>query len=162
MNEQEWANRFQTDVNRLLAGKNVPPTDEPYDGLLNLAHQLVSADFSADSAIRETLKAQLLENTRPRTKGEPPVKRRNALRPLTIAAAVLLMLTVATLTIPPLRAFAQEVLAQIGNLVFTNDETIAQKVLNGEPPPTSMGTIVPYQPPPGSPPFLPGYLPARI
>ncbi len=164
MNEQEWANRLSADIEHESQGETDRlPSDSGYDALLDVAQQLAQVDFSSDSSIRETLRNQLLDRAAGQAGGKTVKRKTNVGRTLALAAAVLVMLTIATLTIPPLRAFAQEVLRQIGGIIFTNDETIAQQVLQGIPAPNE-GNIppeqeTPYKPEIGIPPYLPVYIP---
>jgi hypothetical protein len=162
MNEQERAYRLSADVDHLLQGEALSNSEGDDGALLDVVKDLAQADFSADSAIRETLRDQLLDRAAGQ-QGAKPVNRKKMRwsRALTIAAAILIILTIATLTIPPLRTLAQDILGRIGAIIFTNDETIAQHALEGTPGPdfaTGTGPTE-YIPPTGMPPYLPSYVP---
>ena len=63
MNEQDWADRFSRDVDSLLDGArrtNSEPTPTEYRQTLDLARTLATADFSAESQVRQTLRRRLL------------------------------------------------------------------------------------------------------
>lgn len=163
MDEQERAEQFSADVDRLLAGdKSVSPgSDDPT--MLDMAQQLAQADFSAQSRGRERLRARLL-NREIITKEELIMnQQQRLLRRLALVAAVLVILIVTMLAVPPLRAVAQDILARIGLLTITDDPTDAELFMQGEPPRdyTTPGTPAPSATPDASiPVYLPAYVPA--
>ena len=121
MNEQQQANDMDALISQLQAGES-PQSDSAF------AAELVSLTESIhpDAAFAANLKARL--RTLSTEKKEKPMQtqyRNNQfIRLLTYAAAAAVMLVVLTLTVPPLRALAQEVLdslfnrAPADNLVF--------------------------------------------
>ena len=63
MNERDWADRFSSDVDGLLnqAGRtDSEPTPTEYRQALDLARTLATADFSAESQVRQELRRRLL------------------------------------------------------------------------------------------------------
>ncbi|MDY6876214.1 MAG: DUF4367 domain-containing protein [Chloroflexota bacterium] len=65
-NEQDWADRFSRDVDNLLneAGQmDSEPTPTEYRQALDLAHTLVTTDFSTESQVRRPLRRRLLNRT---------------------------------------------------------------------------------------------------
>lgn len=64
MNEEEKAELFNDELERLLAGK-LPDAESCDPGAIKLAAEFVSADFSDDSRIRETLGQKLKAGRRP-------------------------------------------------------------------------------------------------
>src|SRR5436190_3615485 len=101
MNEQERANRLSADVDHLLHGETLSNAGGDDGALLDVAQDLAQVDFSAESAIRETLRNQLLDRAVGQ-QGAKSVNRKKIRwsRVLAIAAAILIILTIATLTIP--------------------------------------------------------------
>lgn len=84
------------------------------------------------------------------------------LRRAALAVAILLILIVTVLAVPPLRAVAQDVLARIGLLTITNEPTDAELFLQGEAPRdyTTPGTPSPSATPDAAIPlYVPSYVP---
>lgn len=65
-----------------------------------------------------------------RQKGEKIMRSTQLFRHFSLTAAATLMLVLLVLVIPPLNAFAQDILRQIGNLSLTNSPTLAERELN--------------------------------
>lgn len=65
-------------------------------------------------------------------KGEKIMRSTPLFRNLSLTAAATLMLVLLVLVIPPLNAFAQDILRQIGNLSLTNSPTFTERELNSD------------------------------
>lgn len=158
MNDQ--AERFNIKLDELLQGNNPDMSGE--DGeLLQLAALLAQTDYSDQSRIRHTLRTRLLT----RSKRVTTMNFWQSKRFLTSLAAALLL--VMFLTVPPLRTLAQDVITQIGQILFVREETRAE-ILDGQIAPTIENTD--FQPfgvesvevlsqLTGFHPFVPAYLP---
>ncbi len=154
MNDQELADRLTAQLNHMS------PTGTPENNdLLPIARNLADADFSADSRIRESLRTKLLNQQRPNSAFRPSLRR------LETVAAVLVLVFAATLTIPPLRALAQEVLAQVGFITLTNAQPEAVLALTATPVSAGSGQAAPNltldqaETMFGAPIYVPSYLP---
>lgn len=146
MNEREQAERFNRDVDNLLEATGRAETEAapetPYE-LLALARALAETDVSAESAVRQSLRQRLLTGEAVR-EGRSYSKRGRSMQPntlrrsLTLGVAAVILAILLTLTLPPVRAFAVSILHQIGGLLFTNEQTLGQKmVAEGATPPSS-------------------------
>lgn len=116
MNEEQRAARFAAELDHLLE-HGAPPPNASEPDLLATAARFAAANFSRD--VRQPLAARARRMPR-------------ALRALAGLAAAFALLTTLTLTIPPLRAWAQDVLARIGAFVFTDAPSIAEEMA-GDP-----------------------------
>jgi anti-sigma factor RsiW len=130
MNDQ--TERFNAKLDDLLRGEPVDMSGE--DGeLLQLAGLLAQTDYSTESRVRQTLRAKLTRETRPR-KVIPIMTLLQSRRAFaTIAAAFIVVMF---LTVPPLRTLAQEVITQIGRMIFVHEETRSQ-IRDGQIAPTT-------------------------
>lgn len=123
MNKQDWADRFSCDVDRLLAEagrSDWEPTPTEYRQALDMARTLATADWSAESRVRGTLRRRLLDKIEARGVGS--LQKENSMRTifgrqhpvLSLAALGLVALLVIALAWPgALIAAAQG----IGNVV---------------------------------------------
>ncbi len=119
MNERDWADRFNCDVDGLLndAGRtDSEPTPTEYRQALDLAHTLATTDFSAESQVQQSLRSRLLnrigtQGEKRRTSQYPAQlsfwRRRSAVTLAAVLAAFLLSILV-LVVYPPARALAQE------------------------------------------------------
>lgn len=161
MNEQELVDQLAA---RLDHPSNGSETDalESAD-LLVIARHLTDADFSADSRIRDSLRTQLANQQRSKSAFHP---NQSFLRGLATASAVLVIVVAATLTIAPLRALAQQVLAQVGFITLTNAQPEAELWLTATPVTAGSGeaaqhlTLDQAEAVFGAPIDIPSYLPA--
>ena len=109
MNEQDWAERFSQDVDRLLAEagrSDAEPLPTEYRQTLDVAHRLASTDFSRESRSRLALRHRLLSrlDARENLRKEKPMKTYPQLRlrrPLLVAIGVALVLLVAEMLLYP-------------------------------------------------------------
>lgn len=149
MTEQDKANRFNAAVDQLLAGGQVSPTEQPGDpALLDLAQQIFSHDTRPYSLVERPLRQTLLQRLGERKelfnlKGSKPMKPfspRPHYRALIAALASVAILLLVTLTIPPVRALAQQVIHQIGSFAISNAPSDAEQYVatleSGTPTPT--------------------------
>jgi hypothetical protein len=157
MNEKMWVEQFTADLDGLLAGEitSEPGTvPEDYQDVLEVARILQSVDFS-DARKQHQLRQKLLnhpvfsnsrQNKRLATaKGGSTMD--NLLRhrnPVLAGTGIAIMLLLA-LTLAPVRAFAQELLHQIGAITLTSDSTPAERFLSESdvPPLAAQPTAVP-------------------
>ena len=102
-------------------------TQEEQD-ILDLAHQLSQTDYSAESTIRAALRSRLIRQHR-----VLPIRR--YLRPLLATAAAFSLLSALVLTVPPLRALAQEIIDSLFNRAASDAQVIQYDV---HPTPISM------------------------
>jgi hypothetical protein len=119
---------FNRELDRLISRGRIPADikrDAVHDEMLSIAHTLATANLASLSKGRASLRQRLL------APGTFPTRRRipGAVK---LAATLSLLLMVAVLAFsisPPLRAWAQEVLARIGHLLITDAPTHAERVL---------------------------------
>jgi hypothetical protein len=157
MNEKMLAERFSADLDRLLANESVTESaDVPgdYRDALEVAKLLRRMEFS-DTRQQHQLRQTLLEHPRftdsqqnnhqPTSKGgfsmDNLLRQRN---PLWIAPVMTMILLLA-LTLAPVRAFAQELLHQIGAITLTRETTETERFLSEPeaPPLAAQPTAVP-------------------
>lgn len=114
MTEHDRTERLMRDLDGVIRG-DTPLED---DALLDTARTLLDADFSAEIPLALMRPAAF-------TKGQPQMMSRThrTLRALMAAAAVFIIAGAAVLTIPPLRALAQDILRQIGIVTVTDAPT---------------------------------------
>lgn len=153
MNERDWADRFNTDVDTLLESRYIAPDAESgdYQEMLALAQMLAADDTRSKSGAEQALRQRLIgrvtemnKRHHPDTKGSTmdiPVTRHLRLRRLALGAlALIACLTMSTLTLPPIRAVAQDLIYRIGNFVITNKPSDAEQYVatlqSGIPTPT--------------------------
>lgn len=128
MSEQQ----FNARLDELLRTGSTDMSGTDHD-FLAVGALLAKIDFSTDSRIRESQRAKLLCTPKPVT-----VRRFAVFRAAATIAAALGLLIVMTLTIPPLRVAAQELIDWVGQMVFAHEPTRAQ-LLDGQPVPTPEG-----------------------
>lgn len=149
MTNQEWINEFNEDIDQLLESGLSERSDIPesYKKMLSLAQTLVNTDVRSKSQIESSLRKRLLEraNSEMQKRGidRVEVRQNRTLRMRTSFAIVLsafALFTVLTLTIPPVRGFAQDLIRRVGNFMFVNGPTDAEQYVatmqSGTPTPT--------------------------
>lgn len=114
MTEHDHAERIMRELDGVMRGDTLLEGD----ALLDTARTLLDADFNAEIPLALRSPAIL-------TKGQPQMMSRThrVLRALLAAAAVFVIAGAAILAIPPLRAFAQDILRQIGIIKVTDGPT---------------------------------------
>ena len=114
MTEHDHAEKIMRDLDSVMRG-DTPLED---DALLDTARTLLDADFNAEIPLALLHPAAL-------TKGQPKMMSRTyrTLRALLATAAVFVIAGAAVLTVPPLRALAQDILRQIGIIKVTDGPT---------------------------------------
>lgn len=136
MNEEERIIQFNAALDRVIYARHSYQDAGETDALMQVAVLLAETDLSQESAQLGAVRARLLaqvtalesEAVGDRTsRGEVTMRRNRLLRAVAMSAAIFAVLSTAVLTIPPLRALAQEIIAQIGLFQFTNERTIAQE-----------------------------------
>jgi hypothetical protein len=118
MNEQERAEKFTHDADALLRGET-PTVADADRALLGLARELLSADFSAETRL-DLLRPR---PAKPTLKGIIMSPRYRYVRWFVTTAALFTLIVAIILTVPPLRAIAQDILRQIGRFIFTDAPT---------------------------------------
>jgi hypothetical protein len=119
MTEHERAEQFQRDVDALLRGETPSSADADDRALLDLARELLAADFSAETRL-DLLRPKL---AKPTLKGLIMSPRYRYVRWFVTTAALFTLIVAIILTVPPLRAIAQDILRQIGIFNFTDAPT---------------------------------------
>jgi hypothetical protein len=154
MTEQEWINSFNKDIEQLLSTGAAEHKEAPeaYQKMLQLAQTLFNADTGSKSHIEVSLRKRLLDRVnngieKTQTANGGPdfrfvhqilsMRRR---RTFAITFLVFAFFTVLTLTVPPVRAFAQDIIRRVGDFIFTNTPTYAEQYVatmqSGTPTPT--------------------------
>ena len=127
MKTNEFARHFNEALDLQFNGKDTAPRNLTAEdqSLLQLAERL-EADISPRSKRHfEALKTSLLERIASKPRHLQPVRRWSWAG----TAAALVVLLAISLTIPPIRVFAQEILQKIGNYFFVNESTYAEQVV---------------------------------
>lgn len=128
MSHDDRVRQLNADIDRLLRqpGATVESGDRDYDELLGVAQVLARADLAALSQTRQATKQRLLERT---TAG-----RRSSIRlqPVLVVAMAVVVLVAAVVTVPPLRAMAQDAIQGIGRILFTREPTPAEELFATE------------------------------
>jgi hypothetical protein len=147
MNEQDLAERFSQDVDRLLAEagrSDAEPLPTEYRQTLDVARRLASTDFSPESRSRSTLRRRLLGQVgvRGNLRKEKPVNTYPQLglrRSLYLAISIALALfAVVMLSYPGGPAFAAESIGNSAKLIVLGVYSTAQKaeaMVTGKPMP---------------------------
>jgi hypothetical protein len=128
MTEQELVKRFNQDVEHLLENGQVKSETAPgeYQGMLELAQILSADDPRQLSKVERSLKYRLLERVGEQSARLPG--RPGALRqPLLAGLLLFVILSLASLSIPSVRALAQDIIRTIGNLVISDAPTQAEQ-----------------------------------
>lgn len=154
MTEQQWINNFIKDIDHLLSNGSAERSEAPeaYQKMLQLAQTLINTDTRSKSNIELSLRKRLLDHAasgieltqttknganRLDVRRNPTLRRRHA---FTIVLSVVAFLTILTFTIPPVRAFAQDLIRRVGNFIFINGPTDAEQYVatmqSGTPTPT--------------------------
>ncbi|MDP3451237.1 MAG: hypothetical protein Q8R87_11710 [Anaerolineaceae bacterium] len=144
MNDKEMIRRFTEDLNKM---QNQQPIE--MDGLLTsyaqelqVANQLSAFSSATLSKTRLPMKQHLLEVASSKSR-VPQAKLRFS---FVSALGIFLLLALFSLAIPPVRAFAQEIVQNIGNFFFVDQPTDAENYVatmqSGTPTTTPDPTIV--------------------
>jgi hypothetical protein len=154
MTDQEWVNEFNEDIEQLLSSGFAKHRELPesYQKLLVLAQTLVSTDTRSKSQIEGLLRNRLLNREYGKMEHTQTTKSGAALfdtlqnrssrikRSYAIGLSVMALFMVLTLTITPLRVFAQDVIHRVGNFIFFDGPTSAEQYVatmqSGTPTPT--------------------------
>lgn len=129
MNEQERAEQFTHDADTLLRGETPSSADADDRALLGLARDLLAADFSAETRL-DLLRPNL---AKPTLKGLIMSPRYRYVRWFVTSAALFTLIVAIILTVPPLRAIAQDILRQIGIYNVTDAPTDAEIAMQPVP-----------------------------
>jgi hypothetical protein len=131
MNDKKLAKRLEHDIDHLLDGHFLPNDT----GLGNEYHQAIEAarllaqhDVSSESRIREPLRQELLTRISDRRKvwsskekGNFTMKPRNK---FFVSVGILVVLFGVAMSLPPVRAFAQDLLMRVGPLVIVSQPDV--------------------------------------
>lgn len=134
--------KFNKNIDIVLGNQSINATSssEEEQEMLKLAKILIANNTTSMSGVETTLRKHLLERVSEQKGNQIGQKRFTLRQPATMILAVLTLLIVGTLTIPPVRAFAQDVLKRIGNIIFTNQPSDAEiyvaTMQSGTPTPT--------------------------
>lgn len=121
MNEQDQINQFNADVDFLMSEGMSPPAQRSQEdrSLLAIAALLTETDLSGESQQLAAIRHQLLRSAEylktqqsisNRVYLHGGIKMNKTLRIFAMSAAALTIVAVAFLTVPPLRAFAQQII----------------------------------------------------
>jgi len=143
MNEKMLLERLEQDIDRLLDGHSLPndaDLDDEYHQAMEAARLLSQHDLSGESQIRKALRQELLVRISdrrkvwsPKEKGTYTMKPRNKLLVLVETLVVILGVVI---SISPVRAFAQELLRQVGPLIIVSQPEIPLEELPADFKPT--------------------------
>lgn len=120
--------RFNQELDRFLSTGELPAEikqDALHNEMLSIANTLATTNLETLSKGRITLRRRLLSN-------EFPLAHRRMAWPMRLAptlALLLLVVVTAFAVSPSLRAWAQEVIAHVGNLFITDAPTHAEQML---------------------------------
>ncbi len=133
MNKQDQVNRFNRVLDQLLDVERINTAGFSGEELemLDLAQVLTLHETRALSAVEKTLKQKLLNKieTKEGTKHfpKPALRQQVSRRRLTlILSASLVLFTLAFITVPPLRTFAEDIFHRIGNYILSNEPSDAE------------------------------------
>ena len=128
-NRRREIERFNEDLDRLIAGNDVDAAGE-YEGLLDIAADLVSSDFSRASGVRESLRARLLGGSAARRRAPNGSGTNSAwTRVRLLAAPVLAALTLAIVAVAwpgAITAAASQMEGFVQELILGKNTTVAQ------------------------------------
>ena len=154
MTEQDWINDFNEDIDQLLSNGTAERSEAPesYQKMLRLAQSLVNNDALTKSQIQGSLRKRLLDRANYGIEKTQTTKSGSNLfddhqnrslrvrRTFAILLSVFTLFTVLALTVPPVRAFAQDLIRRFGNFIFINGPTDAEQYVatmqSGTPTPT--------------------------
>ena len=154
MTEQEWINDFNEDIDQLLSNGTAERSEAPelYQKMLRLSQSLAHTDTRSKSQIEVSLRKRLLDRlnngiqkTQATKSGRDMIdvhqnRTLRVRRTFAIMLSVISLFTVLTLTVPPVRAFAQDLIRRVGNFIFINEPTDAEQyvatIQSGTPTPT--------------------------
>jgi hypothetical protein len=154
MTEQEKANHFNAAVEQMLANGQVAPESKLADqSLLKLAQQLAAHNTRLHSKVEQMTRQMLLQRVGEReephiTKGSKLMKTfspRPRYQALSVSLALIAILVLITLTVPPVRAFAQEIIRQIGNFAISSAPTDAEQYVTTLESGTPTSTLDPQR-----------------
>lgn len=146
MNEKMLAERLERDIERLLDGRALPDDstrDADYQQALEAAQMLAQHDMSPESRVRKSLRQNLLQRIStqrkvwsPREKGAYPMKPRTK---SFVFVGILTAFLLTAMTLPPVRAFAQDLLKEIGPYIIVSETEVPWE----EPPADFNPTPIP-------------------
>jgi len=154
MTEQELINEFNEDIKQILSSGSAERSEAPesYQKMLRLAQTLVNTDTRSKSQIEGSLRKRLLDRATSGIEKTQTTKSGTDLlnvhqnrtlrvrRTFAIVLSVFALFTVLTLTVPPVRGFAQDLFRRVGNFLFINSPTDAEQyvatIQSGTPIPT--------------------------
>jgi hypothetical protein len=154
MTEKDWINDFNEDIEQLLSSGSTERSEAPeaYQKILRIAQILVNIDPRSKNQIEGSLRKRLLDRVKNAMENTHTINSRTALldvhqnrsprvrRTFAIVLSVIALFTLLTLTIPPVRAFAQDLIRRVGNFMFINGPTDAEQYVatmqSGTPTPT--------------------------
>lgn len=99
-----------------------------FGDLLDVAHKLSNADFSRESHIRQSLYSRL----QPSQSAHPT---NSWQRKLLVASLSTIMLLSVIVTVPPIRALAQEIIKRLQTITLTNQPSLFEPYLTATPTP---------------------------
>lgn len=140
--------KFNNKIDNMLKNQPINPTSSSAEEqeMLKLAKILAANNTTAMSGVETTLRQHLLEQVSERKEKRNGQKRFTLRQPAAIVMVVLTLIILTTLTIPPMRAFAWNVLNHIGNVIFTNQPSDAEiyvaTMQSGTPTPTINPSLV--------------------
>lgn len=126
--DDRFVEAFDRKLDRLLETGQMPENaelDEQHLEMLSLAHSLATVDAMALSKSHGALRRRLLNN-------DTPVGRQRTRRTVKLSTAFAVLVSILGLALalsPPLRAWAQEVLGRVYNLLITDAPTEAERAL---------------------------------
>lgn len=135
--------------------------------MTNLERRLATTEFQMRDETTAALRRRLIERAKTAPNRTRSTRATRSLRAVGIAAAAITLVAVAFTMITPLRVWAQELIARIGNLQFTDETTWAEQVVEQQATlPSSDGNSLPARwsaeqasERAGFPVFEPAYLP---
>ncbi len=140
--EKESILQFNKAVDKVFENHPIGPNSSFIGDheLLKVAETLAAHNTAHMSGVETTLRQHLLERVSEQKENRNRQERFTLRQPATILLVVLTLLILGTLTIPPVRAFAQDVLNRIGNFIFTKQPSDAEiyvaTMQSGTPTPT--------------------------
>src|SRR5512133_356788 len=124
MKDKEMIHRFDEDVRKIQDGQPISThyTSSDYAQNLNIARALSVFSSVSFSHTQNDVKKHLLEKVRSKPQ-------RGQIKPrfsFVYSLGICVLLVLFSLAIPPVRAFAPDVIRQIGNFFFVNQPTDAE------------------------------------
>lgn len=125
MKDNKLIHRFNEDICKIQDGQPISTDDisSDYVQTLKVAEALSAFSSVSLSQTQNDLKQHLLE----KIGSKPQLVQKKPRLSFVYALGLCALLALFSLTIPPVRAFAQELVQMIGNFVFINEPTDAEK-----------------------------------